>query len=297
MTLHEAVEAWITRKQINLAPSTVSGYRRLSRLYVEKTQTGDMDVADITEDDVIEMLLPLIRRGCTRQAQLVQTLVVAVVRDCVRRRVLPYNPLDCMEKVKHAPHMAQWLTVEEARRLLETSRAAEDPFYVAWLLMLCCGLRRGEMLGLMWQDVDFDRAILHIVRQRIRVDGRVMLTRPKSAAGVRDLPLDDHLLSILRLFARSEGAIMECSEHQFASALDRALCRAELPRITPHGLRHTMASVAADRDVPVKTLQTLMGHSHFDVTADVYTHVGDQPRRRAASAIAGALIGARLEIA
>ena len=296
MTLHECVAAWITRKQMNLAPSTVSGYRCLDRKYIEPSACGGMAIEELQEDDVIDLLAPLIRAGHTRQAQLVQTLVVAVVRDCVRRRMLPYNPLDCMERVKHTKQMAAWLTEEEARRLLESSSSRGDPFFVAWLLMLCCGLRRGEMLGLMWQDIDYDRKLLHVERQRVRVDGRILTTRPKTPASIRDIPLDDHLLSILRLHAVGSGAIIECSEHQFADGLDQALRVAGLPRVTLHGLRHTFASVAASEDVPVKSVQLLMGHSHIDVTANVYAHVADKARRRAAVMISGALIGARLEI-
>lgn len=296
MTLYECVSAWITRRQYNLAPSTVSGYRLLNRKYIEPSAVGGMAIEEITEDDVSDLLVPLIGEGHTRQAQLLQTLVVAVVRDCVRRRLLPYNPLDCMEKVKHVKQMTAWLTEDQARRLLETSRANKDPFYVAWLLMICCGLRRGEMLGLRWSDIDVDRAVLHVERQRIRVDGRILVTRPKSPASIRDIPLSDHLLSILRLHAVGSGAIIECSEHQFADGLDQALKAGGLPRVTLHGLRHTFASVAAAEEVPVKSVQLLMGHSHFQVTADVYAHVADKARRRAAEMITGAMIGARLEI-
>lgn len=300
MTLKAAVAAWITRKEINCAASTISGYRRLLRLYIDGTRPGDREIDEIDESDVIELLKPLIRRGCTRQAQLLQILVVAVVRDCVRRRVLAYNPMDCMERVKHTGKMTAWLTEEQAKIFLQKAKENEDPFFIAWLLMLCCGLRRGEMLGLRWTDIDFDRAELHIVRQRIRVDGQVMFTQPKSAASVRHVPLSDHLLSILMLKRPAEavaGEIVTVSEHVFASALDRALTAAELPRVTLHGLRHTFASVAGAEDVPIITLQGLMGHAHYAVTADIYTHVTDEPRRRAAETISAALIGARLEIA
>lgn len=296
-TLHECISAWIRRRELNLAPSTISGYRRLDRKYIEASAIGQMAIDQLTEDDIFELLIPLIKRGHTRQAQLLQMLVVAVFRDCVRRRMLAYNPVECMPKVKHTGRMAAWLTMDQARLLLESSEKADDPFYVAWLLMICCGLRRGEMLGLRWEDIDLGRAVLHVERQRIRVDGRILICRPKSAASVRDIPLADHLLSILRLRAGGSGAIIECGEHQFADGLDKALKMAGLPRITLHGLRHTFASVAAGINVPIKSVQMLMGHSHYDVTADVYTHVCDDSRRSAAEKITGALIGARLEIA
>ncbi|MGX8706660.1 MAG: tyrosine-type recombinase/integrase [bacterium] len=80
-------------------------------------------------------------------------------------------------------------------------------------------------------------------------------------------------------------------------ALDNAIKRAGVPRVTPHGLRHSMASAAAAEDVSIKTLQVLLGHAHYSTTADIYTHVDQHTGKAAAKTIAKAVIPARLEIA
>ena len=298
MTLSDLVTEWIEARSLNLAASTISGYRRLHRLYIEPVYVGGVELSALDTSDMLDLLRPLIARGCTRQAQLLQVLVSAALHNAIKKRLLSYNPMDALDKVRHRSQVTPWLTVDQARQLLTSSAEAHDPYYVAWLLMLCCGLRRGEMLALKWSDIDEARAVLHVQRQRTVVDCRSTISRPKSLSSIRDIPLADHLLTILRLQPRASDDIMDgVTRTMLARGLDKALSRAGLPRVTLHGLRHTMASVAVEADVDIKVLQSLMGHAHYQTTADIYAHVNQQPRTQAAATIANALIGARLEIA
>ena len=297
MLLRECVKTWIDARTLSRAPSTISGYNRLYRLYIVDTRVGGMVLDDLDGSDMIELLSPLIRRGCTRQAQLLQVLVSAALRQAVRKRLLTWSPMDEVEKVGHVSKLSAWLTVDQARQLLATSAAAGDPYYVAWLLMLCCGLRRGEMLGLRWSDIDRRRQLLHVERQKIEIDGDVLITRPKSACSVRDIPLNETILNRIPLHRGKDADILKgVSRSMLANALDRAIIRADVPRITLHGLRHTMAATAAEDSISVKVLQTLLGHAHFQTTADIYAHVSETPRIQAISAISQSLLGARLEI-
>ena len=297
MLLRECVKTWIDARTLSRAPSTISGYNRLYRLYIVDTRVGGMVLDDLDGSDMIELLSPLIRRGCTRQAQLLQVLVSAALRQAVRKRMLTWSPMDEVEKVGHVSKLSAWLTVDQARQLLATSAAAGDPYYVAWLLMLCCGLRRGEMLGLRWSDIDRRRQLLHVERQKIEIDGDVLITHPKSACSVRDIPLNETILNRIPLHRGKDADILKgVSRSMLANALDRAIIRADVPRVTLHGLRHTMAATAAEDSISVKVLQTLLGHAHFQTTADIYAHVSETPRIQAISAISQSLLGARLEI-
>ena len=297
MLLSECVKSWINARTLSRAPSTISGYNRLYRLYIVDTRVGGMVLDDLDGSDMIELLSPLIRRGCTRQAQLLQVLVSAALRQAVRKRLLTWSPMDEVEKVGHVSKLSAWLTVDQARQLLATSAAAGDPFYVAWLLMLCCGLRRGEMLGLRWSDIDRGRRLLHVERQKIEIDGEVLITRPKSACSVRDIPLNETILNRIPLHRGRDADILpRVSRSMLAHALDLAIIRADVPRVTLHGLRHTMAATAAEDSVSVKVLQTLLGHAHFQTTADIYAHVNETPRIQAIQAISESLLSARLEI-
>ena len=297
MTLSEIVKAWIDARTLSRAPSTISGYNRLLRLYIANTRVGGMELSELDGSDMIELLAPLIRRGCTRQAQLLQVLVSAALRQAVRKRLLSWSPMDEVENVSHVSRITPWLTVDQARQLLASSAAADDPYYIAWLIMLCCGLRRGEMLALRWSDIDRQRSMLHVERQKIEIDGITMITRPKSKTSVRDIPLDEALLTHLPLHRGKDCDILPgVSCKMLADGLERAVQLAGVPRVTLHGLRHSMAATAAGDGVPVKVLQTLLGHAHFQTTADIYAHVNQEPRIQAVRLISNSLLGTRLEI-
>lgn len=296
MTLLDAVTRWIDQRAINLAVSTCAGYRRLCRLYVAGTEAGGRELSEVDAGDLVELLKPLLQRGCTRQAQLLQVMLGAALKFYVKHGQLQRNPMEELDRVKHKSRFTAWLTESQAQRLLRTSRE-KDPLYLAWLLMLCCGLRRGEILALEWGDVDLERGLLRIRRQEITVDGKTLVTRPKSLASIRDICLDSQLVTELRLHWRASGRILNVSAWELADGLDRALRRAELPRITLHGMRHTFAAVAAGHGVAVKVLQGMLGHAHYSTTADIYEHVDEAARQEAARIITAGLIPTRLEIA
>lgn len=299
MNLEKYVSAWIDGRAVNLAASTVAGYRRLVRLYIAGTAAGSRDLSEVDGSDMIDLLSPLILRGCTRQAQLLQTLVSAALRRAVKRQLIPCNPMDEVERVAHHSRVTPWLTPEDARQLLASAEAAQDPFFIAWALMISCGLRRGEILALRWSDVDLVGGWLHVQRQLVVVDRQTLVTRPKSLSSIRDICLSPDLITLLRLHQTpGPGIVGEgISPGVLADALDRAIARAGVPRVTLHGLRHTMAAAAAGAGVPVKVLQSIMGHAHYQTTADIYEHVNVKPRQQAAQTITAALLPTRLEIA
>lgn len=291
VTLSNWVQSWIERRSIRLAPSTISGYKGSLRRYITPSHVGQMPIDQIAPEDLIVMLSPIIAKGYTRQAQLVQILIGAALKDAVRRRILQWNPMDAVDKIRHKAKQTAWLLPDQAAQLLRSARDAADPLYIAWVLGLCCGLRRGEILGLTWDDVDLAAGMLHVKRQLIRIDGQMIESAPKTQTSIRDVPLPGMLAERLR-FMRRKGRVIDSTPDALRKALMRACDRAGVPRITLHGLRHSMAAVAATEGVPIKVLQEIMGHAQYSTTADVYAHVD-----RSAVLFALQKVGARLEIA
>lgn len=289
VTLSAWVCSWIERRSIRLRPSTISGYRGSLRRYIDPSPIGQLQLDEVQPEDLIVLLSPIVAKGFTRQAQLVQILIGAALKDATRQRIIPWNPMDCVDRIQHRSKMTAWLTPDESVQLLRSAKEAADPLLDAWILGLCCGLRRGEILGLMADDVDFAAGVLHVRRQLIRVDRRVFESPPKTFSSVRDVPLPRALADRLRFRA---GRIVSCSAGHLQDGLDAACRRAGVPRITLHGLRHSMAAIAAVEGIPIKVLQEMMGHAQYTTTADVYAHVD-----RAAVRSAARTMAARLEIA
>ncbi|WP_243420965.1 tyrosine-type recombinase/integrase [Micromonospora globispora] len=191
------------------------------------------------------------------------------------------------------------LSVEQVKRLL---RAAEGHrLYPLYLVAATLGLRRGELLGLRWQDLDLDRGILSVEQTVQRLAGglRVQDTKSEDSDGVLPLPevtwlaLLDHQRDqkIEReaagngwvehglVFPSRLGTPMEPRNlnRHFAGLRERA----GLPHIRLHDLRHTMVTLLLDLGVPPHLVQAIARHAHVDVTLKIYAHTNLDAMRAA----------------
>lgn len=187
-------------------------------------------------------------------------------------------------------------------------RAANDRLYGLFHLASHRGLRRGELCGLRWIDVDLDAGTLSVVKQLVQDGWSVYEDAPKSDAGERVIALDAGTVAALRehrhrqliermeagsawvgsgrVFCREDGAQLHPAQVT-ARFLD-LLAAADLPRITLHGLRHGAASLMLAAGVDMKVVQETLGHSMLSLTADTYTSV--YPTVAAAAAEAAAAL-------
>ena len=177
----------------------------------------------------------------------------------------------------------EYLTDEQADRLIRAMNAPRWKAMVA--LALHTGLRRGELFGLRWQDIDIENCRL-TVRQSI-VEG---IAGPPKNYREREVSLDETALSALSLvprtheliFHRGDGQPLTCSTAQ--GALSRACRRANLRNIGWHALRHTFASRLAASGVPITVVQGLLGHSTIVMTMR-YTHTAPEAYAKAVSTL------------
>ena len=143
------------------------------------------------------------------------------------------------------------------------------------LLMVTCGLRRGEALGLTWAAVDWTAGTIAICQQRGRVAGRGMQTAAlKTGASARVLPLAGPVARELTAWRAAQPVltrwVLDTTPERLARDHAAALAAAGLPHVTLHGLRHSMATAAAEAGAPIKLLQAVLGHSTYKLTADLY---------------------------
>ena len=166
---------------------------------------------------------------------------------------------------------------------------------------LATGLRRGELLGLKWEDIDFKHANLRVKRQIARVNGEVAEAPLKTKNAYRTLPLSADAISVLMQQRRKTGN----SEWVFPSPtggpmspdsvlhmLHRVLKRAGLPKVRFHDLRHTFATLALQNGVDIKTVSGMLGHFSAGFTLDTYAHVTTSAKREAAKTMGNLLSGA-----
>jgi integrase len=221
-------------------------------------------------------------------------IVLSMALDnALKWNMVARNVCDAVTKPREVPYEYVVLTEEQAKRFLVSVRG--DALEGIITLVLALTLRRGEVLGLKWDDVDFEHRCLYIRRTVSRIGGKMGVVErpPKSKAGRRVLPLPDFVIAVLHreqkrqeeckailgakwkdggyVFPNSVGGYYH--ESSVRERFKRLLKRAGLPDIRFHDLRHSAATFLLAMGVNPKEVQELLGHSSFRMTMDLYGHV------------------------
>lgn len=148
------------------------------------------------------------------------------------------------------------------------------------VLYLNTGLRRSELLGLKWSDIDFVENTLHVQRAVVQTKGKIVVDRPKSATSDRIVPFSESFGKYLKKFQSdneyvigNDGVMSPATyAKQFSKFMDKLSKETGLPALTPHELRHTYGTLKRAEGVDIYTIQKVMGHADISITASIYVH-------------------------
>lgn len=219
------------------------------------------------------------------------------------------NPADAADPPKGRKERRDLPAWPREQLIAFLGHVANHRLYALWRLMATTGLRRGEALGLRWQDVDMEAGTISVRQALVPVDGKVIISDPKTAKGRRSLALDPVTLAALQAHAARQadeqsqwgeawcdsGYVFCCEDgapldpHRTSKEFQRLIAGAALPRIPLHGLRHTYATLALSSGVNPKIVSARLGHSTVALTLDIYSHVLPQQDQEAADRIAALL--------
>jgi integrase len=318
LTVKELLEAhWLpAQRSRGLRPATLDHYENAVNAWIIPA-IGGVKVPALTPRHVTEMTEALRstrtangRRGLSaRSTQIAVGVIKAACTWAVANGMLGRNPLAGVRRPKaETPEMKAW-SADDARKFLAGTR--EKRLAWAWALLLTRGLRRGELCGLQWPDVDLEGGTARIARTRILIDGKPAESVPKTSAGKRTIPLDPSLVALLRTHKTRQGReklaagpAYEDSGWLFADELgvpyypdtlsewfEREVAALKLPRIRLHDTRHTAATLLLGDRVPVKVVSELLGHASPTVTLTVYGHAIPGMAEEAAAALSASLLG------
>jgi integrase len=214
--------------------------------------------------------------------------------------LVPINAAD-VKAPRPTPEEMRPLSEAEARTFLESTRESGDRFEALYVLAITTGLRRGELLGLRWEDVDLKRRTLRVGRALVREGGRHTLGETKTKRGRRQVKLTPRTVNALKVHRKKQleekmkfaglfkehGLIFASTvgtpvnpENLVNRSFKPLLEKAGLPEIRFHDLRHTCATLLLSRGVHPKLVQELLGHATIAMTLDTYSHylpsMGDQ---------------------
>jgi integrase len=281
ITMAEFTAKWdedylVVRQQLGrLKESTLVGYRVNLRVHIQpffgRTRLDEIGLPHVREF-VKAMLAKQLKPATVLKA-------VAIVKEMFKHAVqwgyLDANPALYIERPRVEIEEMEILTPPEIRRLLE---AAEEPVRTLLLCAVLTGMRRGELLGLKWEDIDFEGNRIHVRRALWR--GKFVT--PKSRRSRRAIDMGPTLKAALgRLTSRFKGEMVFTSPEGDVMDADnfssrdwaRVLRRSKLKRIRFHDLRHTYASLLIAQGAHPKYIQVQLGHASIQTTLDRYGHL------------------------
>ena len=308
MTLGEWLDKWLDEYMIfTVRESTLDSYRAMVKNQVMPF-IGSKQISSLTTADMQKFYNKIKKEGRIRPHPIHgKTLADSMVRGvhmmlhealdaAVKERLLAKNPTNGTTVPKCNYPEKQILGDNQLETFLEAIKGHEywcDFFYVE----VMTGLRRGEICGLKWQDINFEENKLQVKRSvSVKKGGGVSIGETKTETGVRCIQMPPSVAELLK--SKRQTAITEWVFPHFlhpeqpispASAyrkLKVILKNAELPQIRFHDLRHTFATHATQGGVDPKTLAVILGHTNASFTLDTYTHVTSD-MQKSASAVVG----------
>ena len=291
LTVAEYLQQWLGDSAApRVSGRTLESYRgNLDRYLVPKL--GQIPLEKLTPRHVQQMESQLLKDGGSKGRPLSPRTVLQVHRvlskalnDAVKLGIVIRNVVDSVEPPRTTKYEAQILGWEEAHAFLD--QITDPLLQTLALLAIQTGLRRSEILGLNWRDIDFPAGNLSVRRALIKLaSGGTELKVPKNGHG-RAVELPAESVEALKahrernretpgngnfVFCHSDGSPLD--PDLVTQAFERMAKRSGLPRLRLHDLRHTHASLMLSQGIHPKIVSERLGHSSIGITIDLYSHV------------------------
>lgn len=304
------LDEWLsTKRRQGTRTTTLRGYEWLIRQHI-RPALGHIRLDKLAPSDIRHLVERKAESGLSPQSvRLMHALIRNSLADAEREELVHRNAAKLVRPPSARREEVRVLTVEDARRLVGVIQG--DRFEALWVCALTLGMRRGELLGLRWTDVDFGNSTLTIRQALQRVGGRLVLVEPKTALSRRTVPVPPPTLTALRAHRTRQnadrlaaGAAWQDSGLVFTTHLGGPLeprnvnrawytlrANADLPWLRLHDLRHACASFMLAAGASPRTVMKTLGHSQIGLTMNTYTHVLPEVEREAIDAAAKAIFG------
>ena len=267
-------------------------------------ELGNQRINQITKRDIRLSIQRVNNRfGNTRQCQISRDAISAVMKLAIEEEKISDNPALGVILPKYTRKEKEIWSDQELKTSIQATK--DEKLRPLYLLIVTCGLRRGEALGLRKSDCDFKNNFIHIRQQVVIINNKPMITTPKTSSSIRDIPITKSLSCLLQKFINEDTSNCELVFHttsnapisprNFERTYKAVVKKANIRYLPPHSLRHSFCTDLCHSGVDLKTNQVLMGHSDPNVTMKVYQHVSQQNKIDASRLIAE-LRGSKLGI-
>ena len=298
-TFEELASLWLENYKTTVKPSTFENVRSKVEKMTEE-HFKEMKLKKITVAYCQKVVIELSKSYVLYNHYL--SVINRIFKYAVLMDVLNSNPFDKVIKPKsrQVQRKGNFLTKEELKEFLKLAQTATLSYFFPLVhLMSYTGLRQGEALALKWSDIDFENKKITVNKTAARIKKEQTIQTPKTKNSKRVISIDPTTLSILKSWKKDQikiyfknGKHFEGDDnfiftnergewvhiHNFIRYFKRFIADHKLKPITPHGLRHTHASLLFSAGVEPKNISDRLGHSTVQITLDLYTHITEEQR-------------------
>jgi phage integrase family protein len=298
-TFEELASLWLENYKTTVKPSTFENVKSKVEKMTEE-HFKELKLKKITVAYCQRVVIELSKSYVLYNHYL--SVINRIFKYAVLMDILNSNPFDKVIKPKsrQVQRKGNFLTKEELKEFLKLAQTATLSYFFPLVhLMSYTGLRQGEALALKWSDIDFENKRITVNKTATRIKEKQTLQTPKTKNSKRVISIDPSTLSILKSWKKDQikiyfknGKHFEGEEnfiftnqraewvhiHNFIPYFKRFVTDHKLKPITPHGLRHTHASLLFSAGVEPKNISDRLGHSTVQITLDLYTHITEEQR-------------------
>ena len=298
MTVDAWYRFWISEiKEKTTRPHTVRSYRDRYTHNIRDV-IGNMIISEVKPmhcQKVLNLMENKYKGSTMEQCRITMVSMFSCAQE---NEIISKSPVirsvKCPKKIEKK---VRFLTLDEQAKFLKVAEDTDK--YYQFALILQTGLRTGEVIGLKWEDVDFQKRTITIKRtMEFRYkDQEFSIGEPKSKSGYRTIPMTQIAYDILKakekerrsikvfdlrykdfVFINSNG--MPTKNSAYDAALYKLANKAGIPKLSMHSLRHTFATRAIEAGMKPKTLQEILGHSNINTTMNLYVHITEDEKKK-----------------
>lgn len=301
-TFKEIANLWFESYQNTVKPTTARNLEFKLNAMI-RDYFKDIQISDITVVFCQDLFLKLSKRYVMYASY--ASILNRIMKYAVLLDIINTNPLDKVikPKSKEVKKKDNCYTKDELNKFLSVAKKdSSQVFYILSHTIAYTGMRIGEALALKWSDINFTDKTISINHTLVTVDGKKVLQTPKTKASKRIISVDQYTLKLLKewqleqkkaffklgkpylhgdnfIFTNSFGGLYFSNE--IRKIMSRLIKRNGLKQISPHGLRHTHASLLFESGIQPKEISDRLGHTNIKTTLDLYTHINDNQRSSA----------------
>lgn len=309
-------EEWIEEFLVNykkneIKITTYEGYIRIYRKHIKDSQIGKTALNQVTTEILQRYYNDKLNDGYnSKTVRSIGIVIGAALNMAVKLKMLSENPNRYTSIPKKKKYEASVLSAEEVARIVK--EAKDEELYPIVVTTVYTGMRKGEVMALKWENVDFQKRRIYIKNSLCKIDGdqpdekghrhaRYEILEPKTKESIRMVPMLDEVYDALMLQKErqetdkqryreiylDQGLVFAdpCGDYlpqrQFMDKYHAFLKKYRITDIRFHDLRHTFATLLIESDVSMKVVQELLGHSTITTSMDIYTHVSDEKKEQA----------------